>query len=55
MVLMETPLVTRVADQTLSGTLEVRLQVWNYSAFAGSRYPKGIAKISGTGLATPSF
>lgn len=55
MVLMETPLVTRVADQVLSGTLEVRLQVWNYSAFAGSRYPKGIAKISGTGLATPSF
>lgn len=55
MVLMETPLVTRVADQVLSGTLEVRLQVWNYSAFAGSRYPKGIAKISGTGLTAPTF
>lgn len=55
MVLMETPLVTRVADQVLSGTLEVRLQVWNYSAFAGSRYPKSVAIVSGTGLATPSF
>lgn len=53
--LMEGPMVTRVMDQVLSGTLEVRLQLFNYSAFASERYPKGIAKISGTGLAAPSF
>jgi HK97 family phage major capsid protein len=55
MVLMETPLVTRVADQVLSGNLQVRLQVWNYSAFASQRYPSGISIISGTGLVTPTF
>lgn len=55
MPLMEGPVVTRVLDQVLSGTLEVRLQLFNYSAFASERYPKGIAKISGTGLVSPSF
>lgn len=55
MPLMEGPMVTRVMDQVLSGTLEVRLQLFNYSAFASERYPKGIAKISGTGLAAPTF
>ena len=53
--LMEGPMVTRVMDQVLSGTLEVRLQLFNYSAFASERYPKGIAKISGTGLTAPTF
>lgn len=55
MPLMEGPIVTRVMDQVLSGTLEIRLQLFNYSAFASERYPKAIAKISGTGLAAPSF
>ena len=55
MFLMEGDLRTRVLDAPLSGTLEVRLQVFGYSAFASERYPKAIAKISGTGLATPSF
>lgn len=53
--LMEGPMVTRVMDQVLSGTLEVRLQLFNYSAFASERYAKGIAKISGTGLVAPTF
>lgn len=55
MPLMEGPMVTRVMDQVLSGTLEIRLQLFNYSAFASERYAKGIAKISGSGLASPSF
>lgn len=54
MVLMETPLVTRVFDQVLSGTLEVRIQLFAYSAFFGNRYPAGISVISGTGLVAPS-
>ncbi len=55
MVLMEGEVRTRVMEQPLSDTLEVRLQVFGYSAFASERYPKSIAKISGTGLVTPSF
>lgn len=55
LVLMEGDLRFRTLDAPLSGTLEVRLQAFGYSAFLSERYPKGIAKISGTGLATPSF
>lgn len=55
MVLMEGELRTRVLDAPLSGTLEVRLQVFGYSAFASERYAKAIASITGTGLVTPSF
>lgn len=46
---------TRVLFETDADTLSVRLQVWEYLAFMGSRYPKSIAVISGTGLATPTF
>jgi len=53
--LFEGPIVTRTLDQVLSGTLEVRLQLFNYSAFAGGRYPKAIAAITGTGLVAPTF
>lgn len=55
MVLMEGDIRTRVLDAPLSDTLEVRLQVFGYSAFASERHPKSIAAITGTGLATPSF
>lgn len=55
MPLMEGPIRTRVMEQVLSGDLAVRLQLFNYSAFASERYAKSIAKISGTGLVTPSF
>jgi len=55
LVLMEGEIRTRVMEQPLSDTLEVRLQVFGYSAFASERYAKGICKISGTGLVTPSF
>jgi HK97 family phage major capsid protein len=46
---------TRALFETDANTLEVRLQVWEYIAFIGSRYPKAIGKITGTGLITPTF
>jgi HK97 family phage major capsid protein len=55
LVLMEGEVRTRVMEQPLSDTLEIRLQVFGYSAFLDERWPKGICKISGTGLVTPSF
>ena len=53
--LYEGPVKTRVLFETDADTLSVRLQVWEYAAFLGSRYPKAIAVVSGTGLVTPSF
>jgi len=41
---------TRVLSEVLSGTLQVRLQVYNYAAFMGNRRPEAISVISGTGL-----
>lgn len=55
LILMEGPLRVRVLNEVLSGTLQVRIQVFAYSAFASGRQPESIAVISGTGLATPSF
>lgn len=55
MVLMEGEVRTRVLDAPLSETLEVRLQVFGYSALASERHPKSIAAVTGTGLVTPSF
>lgn len=53
--LMEGPLRTRVFEDVLSGTLQVRLQVVAYSAFVSGRQPKAINQIRGTGLTTPTF
>lgn len=53
--LMEGPLRTAVYEDVLSGTLQVRLQVFAYSAFVSGRQPEAIAKISGTGLVAPTF
>jgi HK97 family phage major capsid protein len=53
--LYESSLRTRVLPDVGSGTLTVRLQVYGYLAFTAERFPAGITKISGTGLATPSF
>lgn len=47
---MEGEVRTRVLDAPLSDTLEVRIQLFGYSAFLSERYPKGISVISGTGL-----
>ena len=41
---------TRVLQEVLSGTLQVRLQVYNYVAFMANRRPTSISVISGTGL-----
>ena len=46
---------TRVLQETLSGTLTVRLQVYGYIAFSAGRYPASTAKITGAGLVTPTF
>ncbi|MET9088139.1 phage major capsid protein [Streptomyces sp. NPDC004237] len=45
---------TRVLQEVLSGTLQVRLQVYNYAAFMPDRRPETISVISGTGLVAPS-
>jgi hypothetical protein len=55
LILMEGPLRVRALQEVLAGTLQVRLQVFAYSAFVSGRWPSGITVISGTGLATPSF
>jgi HK97 family phage major capsid protein len=41
---------TRVLQEVLSGTLQVRLQVYNYAALMANRRPTSISVISGTGL-----
>jgi len=46
---------SRALFETDADTLSVRLQVWEYLAFIGSRYPKSIGKITGTGLIAPTF
>jgi HK97 family phage major capsid protein len=45
---------TRVLQEVLSGTLQVRLQVYNYAAFMPDRRPETISVISGTGLIAPA-
>lgn len=45
----------RVLTEVLSGTLQVRIQVYGYYALIAGRLPKAISKITGTGLATPTF
>jgi hypothetical protein len=48
--LWEGSLRTRVLTEVLSGTLQVRFQVYNYFAFMGNRRPESISVISGTGV-----
>ena len=42
-------------EDVLSGTLQVRLQCCAYSAFFCDRWPKSVARISGTGLTAPTW
>lgn len=51
--LFEGSLRTRVLPEILSGTLQVRFQVYNYVAFL-ARYGESIAVAVGTGLAAPA-
>lgn len=56
LLLFETPTpVARVFEETLSGTLQVRIQVYGYIAFTSDRYGKASSKITGTGLKAPTF
>jgi HK97 family phage major capsid protein len=50
--LFEGELRTRVLPEILSGTLQIRFQVFNYMAFL-VRYGQSIAVIQGTGMAAP--
>lgn len=42
-------------EETTGGSLTTKLVVYGYSAFAGGRYPKAVAEITGTGLIAPTF
>lgn len=53
--LWEGGLNTRVLPEVLSGTLQVRLQVYKYMAFTAERYPQSISILQGSGLASPTF
>ncbi len=54
-VLYESGIRTRVLQETLSGTLTVRLQVYGYLAFSAGRYANSTARIGGAGLVAPTF
>jgi HK97 family phage major capsid protein len=45
---------TRMLQEVLSGTLQVRFQLFNYVAFMPNRRPETISTIQGTGLVAPS-
>jgi HK97 family phage major capsid protein len=45
----------RIFEETLSGTLQIRAQVYGYYGFTAARYAAASAKITGTGLAAPTF
>lgn len=53
--LYESAPVLRTFEEVLSGTLQVRFQLYNYYAIAAGRLPAAIAKVSGSGLVAPSF
>jgi HK97 family phage major capsid protein len=54
-ILMESPLRTRIHEQTLNGNLTVRLQLFAYVNLFAGRFPASISTIGGTGLAAPTF
>lgn len=54
-VLYESALRTRVLPEVLSGTLQVRTQVYGYIAFTAERQPKSLCLVQGTGLTSPVF
>jgi HK97 family phage major capsid protein len=45
----------RALPEVLSDTLSVRLQVWEYLAFTGGRFPAATTVLTGTGLTTPTW
>lgn len=53
--LWESAVRTRVLTEVLSGTLTVRIQLYNYLAFMPDRRPESTSIVSGTGLIAPTF
>jgi hypothetical protein len=51
--IFESPMVSAVFEDVLSGTGAVRIMARRYCAFLGGRYPSGTAVMSGTGLVSP--
>jgi hypothetical protein len=51
--LWEGPMRTRTLSEVLSGTLQIRFQIYAYSAFMPQRRPEAISVISGTGVIAP--
>jgi hypothetical protein len=45
----------RALPEILSGTLQIRFQVYAYSAFIPTRFPPSISIVVGAGLAAPGF
>jgi HK97 family phage major capsid protein len=54
-ILWEGQLKMRALPEVLSGTLQIRFQVYAYSALTFGRAPSGISIVSGAGLAAPTF
>jgi len=52
--LFEGAMRSRALQEVLSGTLQIRFQVFNYLAFMPDRYPVSTSIISGTGLTAPA-
>jgi HK97 family phage major capsid protein len=48
--LWEGAIQTRALTEVLSGTLQVRFQIYRYAAFMGNRLSKAISIVSGTGM-----
>ena len=54
-ILWEGSLKLRALPEILSGTLQIRFQVYAYSALTFGRIPNSVAVVGGTGFAAPSF
>jgi HK97 family phage major capsid protein len=52
--LWEGTLRLRVLQEVLSGTLQARIQAYNYVAFMPNRYAVSVGQIAGSGLAAPA-
>jgi hypothetical protein len=53
--LWEGALRMRALPEILSGTLQIRFQLYAYSAFMPDRFPASVSMIAGSGYAAPSF
>lgn len=53
--LWEGTLRMRALPEILSGTLQIRFQLYSYSAFMPNRFPPSLSILVGSGLAAPGF